>query len=244
MDFNSILKQFENFDKSFDDILPTLEKDTSSTKTEKEDDDKHDENKVVQLRNLRRGHKPTYERAKSSEKTSLFGTISEEKGDTDIGSVLRQEKRGRDSSNLRKAHFYPPGMTNFHYRSLKRSYSTIYIFYTDLQDKNHKEFHQDNHLYPILLVQHLFLAMIRKFLMNTSNYYLDRKPSEKQLENILNIFQKQKQFLMMSMTQLTKPMPSNWKTLQKKKNLFKKKMMTKHLSMISMKKATKAISSQ
>ena len=99
MDFNSILKQFENFDKSFDDILPTLEKTRSSTKTEKEDDDKDDEDKVVPLRNLCRGHKPTYEKATSSEKPSLFGTISEEKGDTDIGIVLRQAKRGSGSTS-------------------------------------------------------------------------------------------------------------------------------------------------
>ena len=93
MDFNAILKQFQQ----------PNEKAGSSKKTE------NDEDKVVPLRNLCRGHKPTYERAISSERTSQLVNIFEEKEDQDIGSNSKPAKRSRDFSDLREAHVYPPG---------------------------------------------------------------------------------------------------------------------------------------
>ena len=135
MDFDDILKQCEDFNKYFDDVSPSEEilrsKKTIRASLEMGnkkssclpeplrvsvifDSDNEDEEKdeIVPSRNLNGGHTPTYERSRSSTKTALFVTISEEEEDQDSSAILRRAQRSQDFSNLRKSLFYPPGQAN------------------------------------------------------------------------------------------------------------------------------------
>ena len=125
MDFDDILKQCEEFNKYFDDNLPSEEilrsKNTERASLEMGnknssglrepvrlsvifDSEDEDEDKEVPSRNFNGGHKPTNQRSskttyqRSSSKTSLIVTISEEEEEKDFRDILRRENRSQDFS--------------------------------------------------------------------------------------------------------------------------------------------------